>query len=218
MVQWASMTYEFRMRFLLAPLALLILGACTASPPAQRVLPPNAMTATFAAGCFWCVEEAFEKAPGVVDAVSGYTGGNTDNPTYEAVTAGGTGHYEAVRVTYDPTKITYAQLLDVYWKNVDPFDPTGQFCDKGASYRAAVFPATPEETEAAAMSGQAVAQRFGRPVAVGILPATTFYEAETYHQDYYLKNPQAYRFYKWRCGRAQRLEELWGPGPEGEPQ
>lgn len=206
------------MRLLLASLALLILGACTASPTPERVLPPNAVTATFAAGCFWCVEEAFEKAPGVVDAVSGYTGGSTDNPTYEAVTAGGTGHYEAVRVTYDPARITYAQLLDVYWKNVDPFDPTGQFCDKGASYRAAVFPANPEETEAAAMSGRAVAERFGRPVAVGILPATTFFEAETYHQDYYLKNPQAYRFYKWRCGRAQRLEELWGSGAQGETQ
>ena len=206
------------MRLLLAPLALMVLGACTASPPPERVAQPNAVTATFAAGCFWCVEEAFEKAPGVVDAVSGYTGGSTDNPTYEAVTAGGTGHYEAVRVTYDPTRITYAQLLDVYWKNVDPFDPTGQFCDKGASYRAAVFPATPEEAEAAAMSGRAVAARFGRPVAVGIVPATTFFEAETYHQDYYLKNPQAYRFYKWRCGRAQRLEELWGSGPQGEGQ
>lgn len=218
MVHPASLAYEFRMRRLLAPFALLVLGACTASPPPERVLPPNAVTATFAAGCFWCVEEAFEKAPGVVDAVSGYTGGSTDNPTYEAVTAGGTGHYEAVRVTYDPTRITYAQLLDVYWKNVDPFDPTGQFCDKGSSYRAAVFPATPEEAEAAAMSGRAVAERFGRPVAVGILPATTFFEAETYHQDYYLKNPQAYRFYKWRCGRAQRLEELWGSGAQGETQ
>ncbi len=218
MVHPASLAYEFRMRRLLAPFALLVLGACTASPPPERVLPPNAVTATFAAGCFWCVEEAFEKAPGVVDAVSGYTGGSTDNPTYEAVTAGGTGHYEAVRVTYDPTRITYAQLLDVYWKNVDPFDPTGQFCDKGSSYRAAVFPATPEEAEAAAMSGRAVAERFGRPVAVGILPATTFFEAEAYHQDYYLKNPQAYRFYKWRCGRAQRLEELWGSGAQGEPQ
>jgi peptide-methionine (S)-S-oxide reductase len=218
MVHPASLAYEFRMRRLLAPFALLVLGACTASPPPERVLPPNAVTATFAAGCFWCVEEAFEKAPGVVDAVSGYTGGSTDNPTYEAVTAGDTGHYEAVRVTYDPTRITYAQLLDVYWKNVDPFDPTGQFCDKGSSYRAAVFPATPEEAEAAAMAGRAVAERFGRPVAVGILPATPFFEAEAYHQDYYLKNPQAYRFYKWRCGRAQRLEELWGSGVQGETQ
>lgn len=204
------MTYGFQMRRYFALLALLFVAACTSSAPTERVQPANAATATFAAGCFWCVEEAFEKIPGVADAVSGYTGGSTANPTYEAVTAGGTGHYEAVRVIYDPARVTYAQLLDVYWRNVDPFDPIGQFCDKGESYRAAVFPATPEETEAAEASKQAVAQRFGRAVAVEILPAAAFYEAETYHQDYYLKNPQAYRFYKWRCGRAQRLEQLWG--------
>ncbi len=198
------------MRRYLALLALLIVGACTSSAPVERVQPANAATATFAAGCFWCVEEAFEKVAGVVDAVSGYTGGSTANPTYEAVTAGGTGHYEAVRVTYDPARVTYGQLLEVYWRNVDPFDLIGQFCDKGGSYRAAVFPATTEETEAAQASKQAVAQRFGQPVAVEILPAARFYDAETYHQDYYLKNPQAYRFYKWRCGRAQRLEQLWG--------
>jgi len=205
------MTYEVRMRRFFALLALLTVGACSSPVTVERVQPANAATATFAAGCFWCVEEAFEKVPGVVDAVSGYTGGSTVNPTYEAVTAGGTGHYEAVRVTYDPARVTYAQLLDVYWRNVDPFDPIGQFCDKGESYRAAVFPATPEETQAAEASRQAVALRFGRPVVVEILPAAIFYDAETYHQDYYLKNPQAYRFYKWRCGRAQRLEALWGP-------
>lgn len=199
------------MRRYLALLTLLIFSACTPAPPVERAQPANAATATFAAGCFWCVEEAFEKVPGVADAVSGYTGGRTDNPTYGAVTAGGTGHYEAVRVIYDPARVTYAQLLDVYWRNVDPFDPTGQFCDKGESYRAAIFPATPEEIQAAEVSRQAVAQRFGRAVTVEILPAARFYDAEAYHQDYYLKNPQAYRFYKWRCGRAQRLEELRGP-------
>ena len=204
------MTYGFRMRRYLPLLALLIVGACTSSAPVERVQPANAATATFAAGCFWCVEEAFEKVAGVDDAVSGYTGGSTANPTYEAVTAGGTGHYEAVRVTYDPARVTYAQLLDVYWRNVDPFDPIGQFCDKGESYRAVVFPATAEETQAAEASKQAVAQRFGQPVAAEILPAARLYNAETYHQDYYLKNPPAYRFYKWRCGRAQRLEQLWG--------
>lgn len=198
------------MRRHLALLALLFVGACTSSAPAERVQPANAATAIFAAGCFWCVEEAFEKVPGVADAVSGYTGGSTADPTYRAVTAGGTGHYEAVQVTYNPTRVTYAQLLDVYWRNVDPFDPIGQFCDKGESYRAAVFPATPEETAAAEASKQAVAQRFNRVVSVEVLPALRFYDAETYHQDYYLKNPQTYRFYKWRCGREQRLEELWG--------
>lgn len=204
------MTYEFRMRRHLVLLVLLVVGACTSAPAVDRVQPANAATATFAAGCFWCVEEAFEKVPGVADAVSGYTGGRTDNPTYQSVTAGRTGHFEAVRVTYDPARVTYAQLLEVYWRNVDPFDPTGQFCDKGESYRAAIFPGTPEETAAAETSKQVVAQRFGQAVAVEILPAARFYDAETYHQDYYLKNPQAYRFYKWRCGRAQRLEQLWG--------
>ena len=198
------------MRRCLALLALLVVGACTAAPRVERVQPANAATATFAAGCFWCVEEAFEKVPGVADAVAGYTGGSVENPTYEGVTAGGTGHYEAVRVIYDPARVTYAQLLDVYWRNVDPFDPVGQFCDKGASYRAAVFPSTPAERDAAEASKQAVSARFGQPVAVEILPAARFYDAETYHQDYYLKNPQAYRFYKWRCGRAERLEQLWG--------
>lgn len=199
------------MRRYLALLAVLIVSACSSASQVERVRPADAATATFAAGCFWCVEEAFEKVPGVADAVAGYTGGQTENPTYRTVSAGGTGHYEAVRVIYDPARVSYAQLLEVYWKNVDPFDPTGQFCDKGASYRAAIFPATTEEAQAAAASKQAVAQRFSRAVAVAILPAARFYDAETYHQDYYLKNPQTYRFYKWRCGRAQRLEELWGP-------
>lgn len=189
---------------------LLVLGACAGPASIERTQPANAATATFAAGCFWCVEEAFEKVPGVADAVSGYTGGTTTDPTYNAVTAGGTGHYEAVRITYDPARVTYVELLEVFWKNVDPFDPGGQFCDRGESYRGAVFPATPEETQTAEVSKQAVAQRFGREVAVPVLPAAPFYDAEAYHQDYYLKNGATYKFYKWRCGRAQRLEELWG--------
>lgn len=198
------------MRPIFALIALLVLGACTSAPPTERVRPANAATATFAAGCFWCVEEAFEKVPGVADAVSGYTGGRTESPTYASVSAGGTGHFEAVQVTYDPARVSYAQLLEVYWKNVDPFDAVGQFCDQGESYRAAIFAATPEETVAAEASRQVVVQRFARAVAVEIRPGTRFYEAETYHQDYYLKNPQTYRFYKWRCGRAGRLAEIWG--------
>jgi len=135
-------------------------------------------------------------------------------PTYEQVSGEGTGHYEAVRVIYDPEVVSYGQLLDVFWKNVDPFDPDGQFCDKGSSYRGAIFPATPQESLAAEASKEAVAQRFGRQVEVQILPSAPFYDAETYHQDYYLKNPQTYSFYKWRCGRAQRLEDVWGPAAE----
>lgn len=192
-------------------IALLFLASCAAPQPIERTQPANAATAVFAAGCFWCVEQAFEKTAGVSQAISGYTGGTTVNPTYEQVTLGDTGHFEAVKVIYDPAVVTYAQLLDVFWKNVDPFDPIGQFCDKGPSYRGAIFPATPDEAEAAEASKQAVGQRFGRGVAVEVLPSAAFYDAETYHQDYYLKNPSTYSFYKWRCGRAQRLEEIWGP-------
>jgi len=198
---------------LLSLCVFLLVTAC-ASPvttPAETAAPTNARTAVFAAGCFWCVEQAFEKVPGVVEAVSGYTGGDLADPTYEAVSAGGTGHYEAVRVVYDPTKVTYSQLLVVFWHNADPFDPTGQFCDKGESYRAAIFPSTPEEARVAQASRTAVAAQLGRAVDPAIVPASRFYDAETYHQDYYLKNSQRYAFYKWRCGRAQRLEEIWGP-------
>jgi len=196
---------------LIALMTLVLLAGCVSPAPVQRAEPANAATAVFAAGCFWCVEQAFEKTPGVAFAVSGYTGGTTTSPTYEQVTLGDTGHFEAVRVVYDPEVVSYARLLEVFWKNVDPFDPIGQFCDKGPSYRGAVFPATPEEATAAEASKQAVARQFGREVEVEIRPSATFYDAEVYHQDYYLKNPQAYAFYKWRCGRAQRLEELWGP-------
>ncbi len=198
-------------RLLSLTLLLLVVACASPAPGPERVAPENARTAIFAAGCFWCVEEAFEKTPGVVEAVSGYTGGTTENPTYDQVTAGGTGHYEAVQVTYDPSKVSYGQLLDVFWRNVDPFDPIGQFCDKGDSYRGAVFPSSPEESQAAEASKAAVAARFGRQVEIAIVPAATFYDAETYHQDYYRKNNQVYSFYKWRCGRAQRLEAVWGP-------
>lgn len=199
------------MRLMFSLIALLLLTACAGSETRERLRPEMTATAVFAAGCFWCAEQAFEDTPGVVEAVSGYTGGTTTNPTYEQVTQGGTGHYEAVRVVYDPTAITYDQLLDVFWKNVDPFDAVGQFCDRGPSYLGAIFPATPEETAAAEASKQAVARRFNRAVAVRIVPSARFHDAETYHQDYYLKNPQTYAFYKWRCGRAQRLEAVWGP-------
>lgn len=198
-----------------ALMALLLVAACSSPAPVKRAQPVNAASAVFAAGCFWCVEQAFEETPGVTEAVSGYTGGTTTNPTYQQVSREGTGHYEAVTVTYDPAVVSYVQLLDVFWKNVDPFDAAGQFCDKGESYRGAIFPATPEETIAAEASKQAVAQQFGRAVEVEVLPAATFYDAETYHQDYYLKNPQTYAFYKWRCGRAQRLEAIWSEAKGG---
>jgi peptide-methionine (S)-S-oxide reductase len=167
-------------------------------------------SAVFAGGCFWCVEEAFDKVPGVLVTTSGYTGGQVENPTYQAVSAGGTGHYEAVEVEYDPAKVTYEQLLDVFWKNIDPFDPNGQFCDKGDSYKSAVFVA--DETERALAEGtkKSIEERFKQPVATAVLPEQVFYPAEDYHQNFYQTNPARYQYYKWGCGRVQRLEEIWG--------
>ena len=180
----------------------------TAGQPAQAA--EEGGTAVFAGGCFWCVEEAFDKVEGVSETTSGYTGGKVENPTYQQVSAGGTGHFEAVRVRYDPTKVGYAELLDVFWRNVDPFDAGGQFCDRGSSYLGAIFVATEEQERLADASREKLADRFDRPIATEILPAEAFYPAEDYHQNYHEKNPLRYKFYKWNCGRAQRLEEIWG--------
>lgn len=188
--------------------ALLVAAAWTGQAAAQS--SDGAKTAIFAGGCFWCMEEAFDKVDGVIETTSGYTGGVQPNPTYEQVSAGGTGHAESVRVKYDPARVTYAQLLDAYWHNVDPFDGGGQFCDRGASYRSAIFVMSDEEERQARESKDKVAGQFGRPVATEIVRATPFYPAEDYHQDYHSKNPLRYSFYKWNCGRAQRLEEIWG--------
>lgn len=193
--------------------AALVGGVVAAGPvgdvPAERQLA----VATFAAGCFWCAESDFEHVPGVVDAVSGYTGGRVARPTYEQVSAGGTGHREAVQVTYDPGRVTYAQLLDVFWHSVDPVDGGGQFCDRGAQYTSAIFVATEEERRLAEASKRAVGRsgRLRRPVATAILPAGPFYRAEAYHQAYYKKNPLRYRLYRATCGRDRRLRQLWGP-------
>ena len=169
--------------------------------------------AVFAGGCFWCVEEAFDAVEGVTETVSGYTGGSVENPTYQQVSAGGTGHYEAVRVTYDPSQVSYEELLDTFWHNVDPFDARGQFCDKGSSYLSAIFVADEEEQRLAEASKQEVEQQLKKEVVTEIKPAATFYPAENYHQDYYQRNSFSYKFYKWNCGRVQRLEEIWGPKP-----
>ena len=170
----------------------------------------DSAAAIFAGGCFWCVEEAFDAADGVLSTTSGYTGGRVPDPTYEQVSSGGTGHYEAVRVVYDPARIGYRELLDVFWRNVDPLDAGGQFCDRGSSYLSAIFYLDEEQRRLAEASRRAVEERFEDPVATEVLEAGTFYPAEEYHQDYYEKNPIRYRFYKYRCGRAQRLEEVWG--------
>jgi peptide-methionine (S)-S-oxide reductase len=163
-------------------------------------------TAIFAGGCFWCVEDAFDHVDGVTETVSGYAGGTKPKPNY----GDHEGYYEAVKVTYDPAKVTYAALLDHFWRNVDPFDPNGQFCDQGSAYRTVVFVGDDAEKTIAETTKEEIAKRFNKPVATEIKPATTFVAAEDYHQDYHNLNPVSYKYYKWGCGRAQRLEEIWG--------
>jgi peptide-methionine (S)-S-oxide reductase len=169
--------------------------------------------AYFAGGCFWCMEEAFEQVEGVLAVTSGYMGGHKPNPTYEEVSAGGTGHAETVEVLYDPTRVSYQQLLEHFWRNVDPLTPNGQFCDYGNQYRSVIFYSNDNEKQLAEASREALVQskRFKNPIVTEIIRASTFYPAEAYHQDFYKKHPIRYRFYKTACGRAQRLEELWGP-------
>ena len=168
-------------------------------------------TAVFAGGCFWCMQSDFDKVPGVVKTVVGYTGGSVSDPTYEQVSQGGTGHFEAIQVTYDPNKTNYKKLLQDFWHNVDPTDARGQFCDKGDQYRSAIFYADTNQKKLATSSKQQLVQsgRFNN-IATLILPQSTFYPAETYHQDYYQKNPVRYKFYRYTCGRDKRLAQVWG--------
>jgi peptide-methionine (S)-S-oxide reductase len=174
---------------------------------------PYAMAekAVFAGGCFWCMESDFEKLDGVTDVISGFTGGTAKNPTYNG---NHDGHYEAVEVTYDKDKISYEELLDYFWVNIDPFDPRGQFCDKGPSYRSAIFVANDMERQLAEASKKAVVAQFpNQEVVTPILAASVFYPIkgeESYHQDYYKKSPVRYKYYRWNCGRDQRLREIWG--------
>ena len=181
---------------------------------AMVVSPVQAEQAIFASGCFWCTESDFEKVEGVREAVSGYIGGAVENPSYEAVSSGRTGHTEAVRVDYDPAVVSYQTLLDVYWRNVDPTTDQGQFCDKGSQYRPGIYPLNDAQMEAALASRQAIIDA-GRvqPVLVEIEPATTFYVAEDYHQNYYKTHTLRYRYYRFACGRDARLKELWGELP-----
>jgi len=189
-------------RVAVASAALLLFGAAAPAPPRA--------VATFAGGCFWCEESAFQDVKGVIDVVSGYTGGKETNPTYEQVSEHETGHRESVEVTYDPRAISYQQLLDIFWHNVDPFDSSGQFCDHGPQYRGAIFYHDATQQKLAEASKAAVEKRFGKKVVTDILPAATFWKAEEYHQDYYKKNPVRYHFYRFNCGRDERLKELWG--------
>jgi peptide methionine sulfoxide reductase msrA/msrB len=168
--------------------------------------------ATFAGGCFWCTEADFEKLPGVVKVISGYTGGNKENPTYGEVSSGGTGHVEAVQVYYDPSKITYKELLDYFWKHVDPTDAGGQFVDRGSQYRSVIFYHDEEQKRLAEKSKEALSKsgRFNKPIVTEIIKFTKFYEAEDYHQDYYKTHPLKYKFYRYESGRDQFLEKVWG--------
>jgi peptide-methionine (S)-S-oxide reductase len=173
--------------------------------------------ATFAGGCFWCMEPPFDELPGVVSTVAGYTGGQKVKPTYEQVSAGGTGHAEAVEITYDPKKVSYRKLLDVFWHNIDPTTPDRQFCDVGHQYRTAIFFHNAEQEREARKSLAELKETkpFKAPIVTEIVPASTFYPAEDYHQDYYRKNPVRYRFYRYNCGRDRRLHELWGAASGG---
>jgi peptide-methionine (S)-S-oxide reductase len=183
------------------------------SPPAAGASGPALSKATFAAGCFWCAETAFEGLPGVVSVTSGYTGGPEKNPTYEQVSSGRTGHAEAVEVLFDPRRTTYERLLDIFWRNVDPTQKDGQFCDRGRQYRSAIFYHDAEQKRLALESRRRLEtgrRRWKGPIVTEIVPATRFTAAEEYHQDFYRKDPVRYRTYRLGCGRDRRLEELWG--------
>ncbi|MDZ7852231.1 MAG: peptide-methionine (S)-S-oxide reductase MsrA [Halomonas sp.] len=190
-------------------LALLALPAAIAFAGTAQADEETA-SAVFAGGCFWCIEEAYDKVEGVEATTSGYSGGHTEDPIYEQVTAGGTGHAEVVKVDYDPDQVDYETLLHVFWRNIDPFAVDRQFCDAGASYRSAIFPMGADQRALAEASKETVAERFDQPIATEINDFEAFYPAEAYHQNYYNENPVRYRFYKSACGRVERLEEVWG--------
>ncbi|SRR6266545_2577781 len=198
------------MRRLGIGLSLWLALAASAAGQGASPAPDKTATAIFAGGCFWCVEADFDKVGGVISTTSGYTGGRTANPSYEDVVRGGTGHAEAVEIVFDPAKVSYQKLLDVFWHNVDPLVKDRQFCDHGNQYRTAIFYRDEEQRRAAESSKAAVQARFKQPVYTEVVASGPFYKAEDYHQDYYQKNPVRYKFYRFNCGRDARLEELWG--------
>lgn len=203
---------------LLVPFLLL---ACQTAEQAEQNSAPKTMTpvqtenlakATFAGGCFWCMEAPFDELPGVVTTISGYTGGFKKNPSYEEVSAGTTGHAESVQITYDSTQISYSQLLQVFWRNIDPLASNRQFCDAGSQYRSAIYYHNDEQRRLAEASKKQLEEsgRFSQPIVTEIVAAQVFYPAEEYHQDFYKKNPLRYKTYRAGCGRDRRLRELWG--------
>jgi len=202
-------------RLALSAILLCLSAGCVQADGSNPAPPPvkedsTLARATFAGGCFWCMEAPFDKLPGVVATTSGYSGGETKGPSYEQVSSGGTGHAEVVQVTYDPKKISYERLLDVFWKNVDPLTANRQFCDAGTQYRSVIFYHDAQQKRLAEESKQKHQARFRQPIVTEIAPFTAFYRAEEYHQDYYKKNPLRYKFYRQGCGRDQRLAEVWG--------
>ena len=198
-------------RHLLALASLLLATAANAATPPVPAATPGRATAIFAGGCFWCIEKDFEKLPGVIEVESGYTAGKTANPSYEQVSAGGTGHAEAVRVIYDPLKVTYPQLVDYFWRHIDPTVKDRQFCDVGTQYRSGIYWQNEAERKTAEASREALLKsgRF-KTIHTELAPASTFWLAEDYHQDYYKKNPLRYNYYRKSCGRDARVEEVWG--------
>jgi len=191
----------------------LFLGASPKSRAAEaRAAEDGLEVATFAGGCFWCVESDFDKVPGVVRTISGYTGGALPNPTYKQVSAGGTGHLEAVQIFYDPKQVGYEMLVEIFWRSVDPTDAGGQFCDRGESYETAIFANSLEQKQQAEASKGALGRSgvLKQPIVTPIEVAGPFYPAEDYHQNYYNESPLRYGFYRYRCGRDARVEELWG--------
>lgn len=196
------------MRALFGLVLLILMSTARAESDTQD----GEAVAIFGGGCFWCMEPPFDKLDGVIATTSGYIGGHVPNPSYEQVSRGDSGHVEVVAVRFDPGVVSYAALLDVFWRNVDPVAVNRQFCDAGPQYRSAIFVLDDEQRRLAEESRQALASswRFNRPIATEILEATTFYAAEDYHQDYYIKNPIRYRYYRSGCGRDRRLKEIWG--------
>ncbi len=202
-----------------APVVALLLAAALPGAHAQATTtgaaPTTTAKATFAGGCFWCVEADFDKVPGVKSTTSGYTGGQVPNPNYAQVSAKGTGHAEAVEIVFDPAVVSYARLLEIYWRSIDPTTRDRQFCDVGSPYRTAIFVHDEQQLKAARESLAALDKRkpFPEPIVTQIVPAGPFYPAEEYHQDYYRKNPLRYQLYRSGCGRDARLQQLWGKAP-----
>ena len=214
-MQWKDDTEETDMKKIFIWGGLALAGALLMTAPVPAEAQGRQLAkATFAGGCFWCMEGPFDKLDGVVSTTSGYTGGSKKNPSYEQVSSGGTGHTEAVQIVYDPAKISYEKLLDVFWKNIDPVAQNRQFCDVGTQYRSGIFFHDANQKRLAEASKAETQKRFKQPIATEVTQATAFYPAEGYHQDYYKKNPLRYKLYRSGCGRDARLQELWGASGE----